>query len=324
MAMELLLAAGAGAGKTVILSPAGVFAALAVVAAASGAESPETGRLLAGGNVSGNDDVVRSATGLWVRDGTVLVDGFAETVSEMHGAQVTSMPFDHAFVQAVNAWTVEKTDGAIDTLIDTPPDGTLLIASAIAFKGLWEHAFDPESTIDAPFMLASGDSVEVAMMQGAARAYGLDGPETVVRLPLDHPGYVVDLLSPGAEPSALFAMPDLIGAKPESVTIALPKFDVAGEIDLLEVLDATRLGAIIRRPLTAALVEPESVGAAIQRVRVAVDEDGVEAAVATAVSTIRASRPLPELRFDSPFHFVIRGPGADVPLFAGYIADPRG
>ena len=323
VAEELLSAAGAGAGRTVILSPAGVFAALAVVAAASGAEMSDAGRLLVGRNVTDNDDVVRSATGLWVRDGTPLVDGFAETVMEMHGAPVTSMPFDSAFVQAVNVWAAENTGGAIETLIDSPPDGALLIASALAFKGLWEHAFDPESTVDAPFTLTSGDSVEVAMMHGTARAYGLDGSAVVVvRLPLEHPGYVVDLLSPGADPSALFAMPGPIETEP--VTIVVPKFDIAGEINLLETLGATRFDAIIRHPLKAALVEPESVGAATQRVRVAIDENGVKAAVATVVSTIRSSHPAPEIRFASPFYFAIRDLGSDVPLFAGYIADPRG
>jgi serpin B len=59
----------------------------------------------------------------------------------------------------------------------------------------------------------------------------------------------------------------------------------------------------------------------IHKTFIAVDEEGTEAAAATAVGMSVTSLP-PEVRFDHPFIFAIRERSTGVILFLGAIADP--
>ena len=69
------------------------------------------------------------------------------------------------------------------------------------------------------------------------------------------------------------------------------------------------------------------IGEVIHKAFVDVNEEGTEAAAATAVTMTKtmAARPLPPFNFraDRPFMFLIRDKGTDSILFMGRVVDPK-
>ena len=68
------------------------------------------------------------------------------------------------------------------------------------------------------------------------------------------------------------------------------------------------------------------IGAVIHQANITVDEEGTEAAAATAVVMVETALPEPEepvvLTFDRPFTFWLRDRGTGAVLFAGRVNDP--
>jgi serpin B len=67
-----------------------------------------------------------------------------------------------------------------------------------------------------------------------------------------------------------------------------------------------------------------SIGRVIHQAFIEVNEEGTEAAAATAVVTRLTSAPMKEIEFraDHPFMFVIQENGAGTVLFVGRVSDP--
>lgn len=114
---------------------------------------------------------------------------------------------------------------------------------------------------------------------------------------------------------------------PRAANVFLPRFRAAMKLDLAEVLDA--MG--VRRAFGDAAdlsgittTDPLSVSAVLHEARIDVDEEGTEAAAATAMAVRAAGLPekVEELRVDRPFLFLIRAAGGEI-VFLGRVADPR-
>jgi len=117
---------------------------------------------------------------------------------------------------------------------------------------------------------------------------------------------------------------DLANTSPSEVSISLPKFKVTCEFELSSVLaemgmshafsDADFSGMTGRKDLFISKV--------VHKAFVDVNEEGTEAAAATAVIMDKSfSRPL-TFRADHPFMFLIRENTTGSVLFVGRIADP--
>jgi serpin B len=72
--------------------------------------------------------------------------------------------------------------------------------------------------------------------------------------------------------------------------------------------------------------EPLFIGAVVHEVFIAVDEEGTEAAAATAVVMAAGAAPAEPVTVvvDRPFLFVIHDVEHGTPLFVGRVSDPRG
>ena len=69
------------------------------------------------------------------------------------------------------------------------------------------------------------------------------------------------------------------------------------------------------------LFQPSYVGKVIHAAKIEVNEEGTEAAAATAIVNLFRSRT-PVFRVDKPFFFVIRDNVYRVPIFMGRVVDP--
>ncbi len=266
-------------------------------------------------------------------------------LQEGYRAEVRELPFDTdpaAAVREINRWVSGATRGLIPE-IATPGNvraqTRLVLANALYFKAEWRIKFTPDSTHLAPFVLPQGERVQVSMMQQTASHRALVGPE-VELLELAYRGD--DLAMTFVLPPRGVALADfearleestlggwLSRLKEQRIKVTLPKFTV--DTDALALGEP--LGSMgVRAPFDATVAdfgdlfeEPVVIDQVLHRARVAVNEEGTEAAAATALfAELSAAREkLLIFTIDRPFLFLLRDLRDGTALFLGRVTDPR-
>jgi len=231
---------------------------------------------------------------------------------------------------AINAWVSEQTKGKIPTILDRMPDETGLVAvNALYFKDRWKQPFDAKETRPSPFYLVGGKKIEVPLMRASDRRFQFrrNNRFVAVELPYTSEGYSLVVITTRDEPAVAKDFSAVGGwltgegfsSLPGEVT--LPRFNASSSFDLMPALKAlglkppNTLPGFSRGQLRLAKVQ--------QRVELAVDEEGTEAAAATAVTTTRAAETeFIKFSADKPFMFALRDPSGLI-VIAGYVAHPQ-
>ncbi len=282
------------------------------------------------------------ANALWGQEGFEFLADFLGLVRESYGAGLNEVDFKGAAEEArktINAWVEKQTRDKIKDLIKPGVLGALtrlVLTNAIYFKGDWASQFDPKRTADAPFTLAGGDKVNVPMMSQKAEFGYMDGDGfQALELP-----YV------GEELSMVVLLPAAGGVKaledrltPENVaawtkglgkvelTVFLPKFKMTWQTELAPVLGAMGMGdafSAARADFSGMTGRKDLfISNVIHKAFVEVNEEGTEAAAATAVvmKLTAVARPL-VFRADHPFLFLIRDTRSGGILFMGRVMNP--
>jgi serine protease inhibitor len=238
-------------------------------------------------------------------------------------------------IAAVNDWVSRRTFGLIPEILTEPIPGASLVAlNALHFKEKWLEAFDPNLTSDQPFHLVGGDIAKMPMMlRGAANlAFRQDDRFVAVALPYKAAGYSLVILTTKGGPAAVAEFAPVanwltgIDFLESLVELSLPKFQTRMTADLLAHLD--RLGLAEGRSPTAFKgfsAEPMDISDVVQKTVITVDEEGTEAAAATAVTATRALRSdTVKMVVDKPFIFALRDDRRGLILLVGYFGGPAG
>jgi serpin B len=231
---------------------------------------------------------------------------------------------------AINAWVSEQTKGKIPTILDKMPGETGLVAiNALYFKDRWKQPFEANATKPAPFRLVGGKAIETQLMRTGDRQFRFrrDNRFIAVDLPYASEGYSLVVITTRDEPavakdfSAVGGWLTGEGFSSLPGEVALPRFNASSSFDLMPALKAlglkppNTLPGFSRGQLRLAKVQ--------QRVELAVDEEGTEAAAATAVTTTRAAETeFIKFSADKPFMFALRDPSGLI-VIAGYVAHPQ-
>jgi len=290
--------------------------------------------------------VLTQANSLWGQEGYSFRTDYLELLSNHFGAGLAEVDFvsdTEAARLRINAWVEDRTNDRIENLI---PRGTidsstvLVLTNAIYFKGDWRTKFDADATYSGSFAMPSGDT-EVPMMR-RVDTYGYAESDIAQVLELPYEGgdlSMVVVLPKDASPAALRALEsslapevlhDLTGALTErKVEVHLPRFkatwgteELADDLRALGIRDAFQPGAADfsgvdgTRDLFISMV--------LHKAFIEVNEEGSEAAAATAVGLARTSVPVPPpvFRADRPFLFMIRDRETSSVLFLGRLATP--
>ena len=283
---------------------------------------------------------------LWVDDELALLPDFVARVGTHFDAEARTLDFaDPATRAVINAWVSDVTSGRIDELLESiPPDVIMYLVNAVYFKGDWRTTFDRERTAPAPFTTLAGDVVQVPMMAGEVGYRVLFREEaTVAELPYGGGAFTaVAVLPPEGESvaqlvesldpqlwaewmAALAVRAEGEDLDSEGILVRLPKIELEWGSDLIEPL--RDLGMIRAFDWRAADFSRLTGGRdlyiqqALQKTFLKVDEEGTEAAAATAVGFGPTSAP-PAASFDRPFILAIRERLSGTILFLGVIADP--
>ncbi len=243
--------------------------------------------------------------------------------------------------QKINRWVENKTSGKIKDLIgreDIDDTTRLILTNAIYFKGDWASKFKKELTRNEPFHTAPSQTVPVPMMRQMGVFPFMENDELqMIELPYAGDDLSMIILLPAGDVQAFGA--GLTPAKLNELRGLLHRREV--EVYLPRFRFESRY--VLNGPL-AALGMPEAfeetvadfsgmtgkidlyISAVIHQAMIEVNEEGSEAAAATAVimstpKSIRREEP-PVFRADRPFIFMILHKSTDSILFMGRLSSP--
>ncbi|MGY6499979.1 MAG: serpin family protein [Acidimicrobiales bacterium] len=282
---------------------------------------------------------------VWGQAGYPFEDAYLDTLARHYGAGLNSVDFVtdwDAARQAINEWVESETN---DRIVDLVPDEAIddqtrmVLVNAIFFKANWLHPFDPDQTTDGPFTLLDGSTATVPTMRQSIRTdYGEGDGWQAVRLPYAGDASMV-VIAPeeGRFTEVVGALDaDRIGQVrarlgDHQVQLSMPRFEVRSTLSLVEALRSLGMVEAFVRPgadsgadLTGITAVRELfVTEAVHQAWVIVDEEGTEAAAATALMIGRTSMPPPAtLTLDRPFVFLIQDDATGSILFVGQVTDP--
>ncbi|QSG01996.1 serpin family protein [Natranaeroarchaeum sulfidigenes] len=292
-------------------------------------------------NNDGEPFTLRAVNDVWGREEYPYRDEFLDTLDEHYGAELRSVPFETdpgAARTEINEYIAEQTEDRIDELLPqnaVDASTVLVLTNAIYFHASWLHQFNEGATEPAEFTALDGETGEVEMMSQEQRfPYAEVDGHQLVDLPYvgNEVSMIVILPAEGEFEAFEEALdPATLGGLLGELstiqgTIELPRFEYESSFALKEVLSA--LGMEVAFDLGSADFSGivEDGGLAISDVWhdafVSVDEEGTEAAAATAVG-MEESAPQDtfEMTVDRPFLFCIRDRPTETLLFVGRVVD---
>lgn len=297
------------------------------------------------GSTSPDSPQLAIANRLWSQKGMTLGADFQKTAKDHYGAGVEPLDFDKAPNPSritINNWVASHTNDKIKDLLAPGvinSDTRLVLTNAIWFKGKWATAFDKSATRDEPFATPAG-SKKVPTMHATMKArYGETKDATVAELPYlsKDPGrklsMVVVLPKDKDGLAKLEAAPQIdawvASLGPAKVNVALPRFKTTQQMSLGDTLQAMGMpDAFDGAKANFKGIHPSIplwISNVIHKAYVDVNEEGTEAAAATAVVIGTESAAVEIIRtftVDRPFAFFIRDEGTGAILFLGRIQDP--
>lgn len=286
------------------------------------------------------------ANALWGQKGYGFLKEYLELVENNYHAALREVDFDHAIEEArqtINQWVEDKTKEKIKDLLKpgTLQQGTtLILTNAIYFKGQWILQFKEEKTKDEPFTLLDGKQIDVPMMNQTDRfGYAEDDNVQVLELPYTGDDLSMVIVLP-RKTDGIGELDKMLTAEKlngwlaklprQKVIVSIPKFKMTCEFSLAKILESMGMPDAFSRAADFSGMTGKQdlfISAVIHKAFVEVNEEGTEAAAATAVTMMRATamppKPDPVFRADHPFIFMIRDMKTGAMLFLGRVMNPQ-
>jgi len=243
-------------------------------------------------------------------------------------------------LKKINDWAAEKTNKKINNLLpkDALSDATrLVLVSAIHFKGSWETPFKKASSKQLDFKTINKKTVKVSFMQGMAKVNLYENEIVqVAEIPYKGDATMIIFL-----PKKEDGFSDLqkqftydnysiwtSNFTKSSVSLIIPKFKIENSFDLEKPLKKMGMKTAFGKKADFSKMTGDQslfISKIVHKAYIEIDEDGTEAAAATAVVMDRKSamNELPTaFRADHPFIFIIKENTTNTILFVGHYVQP--
>eukprot|EP00092_Neocalanus_flemingeri_P019732 GFUD01021372.1.p1 GENE.GFUD01021372.1~~GFUD01021372.1.p1 ORF type:complete len:543 (+),score=83.50 GFUD01021372.1:490-2118(+) len=240
-------------------------------------------------------------------------------------------------VRQINDLVSQSTNGKIEDLLleeDIDELTRLVLINAVYFKAVWKQSFDALETFETGFESPVSGNIATSFMNMEAKVRVLEDPVNGVE--------ILELPYADASKSMLFILPnsstndiasriaginlaDIRKLPKVDTVITIPKFNMKYQTYLKEKMrnlgaddvfsQSANLNGISSQPLFAS--------EGVHQAFIEVNEEGTEAAAATAVVVgLRTARRKRQFFANRPFLFMVYDFSHNVPLFAGKVADP--
>jgi len=285
------------------------------------------------------------ANALWRQKGYAFLKEFTDLLEKNYGAGLDEVDFKKAAEtarQTINQWVEKKTGNKIRELLKPGilnEMTRMVLTNAIYFKGLWESQFKKERTKPAPFTLLNNEKIEVPMMS-QSKKFRYAEHDDVKILELPYKGNDISMLillpvkidglknleaSLTAERLEKWCQPYKM--QETEVIVYLPKFKLTSEFKLGEYLKVMGMTNAFDKTADFSGMTGKKdlfISEVIHKAFVDVNEEGTEAAAATAVILTRSMAMAPQhFNADHPFIFVIRDNASGSILFLGRVMNPN-
>lgn len=241
-----------------------------------------------------------------------------------------------ATVQRINDWVALRTRNLIPSILDGPLSRPGLVAvNALYFKDKWRRPFDPAQTRAEAFHPVGQKPVDAMMMYSPDDRYRFRQNDRFIAAELPYANddfklVVVTTKDRPARAREFSRAAHWLDGKSFSEShglIVLPRLSLSGSADLLRTLDTMGLlPARRRRDAFCKLVAvPQRLSRIVQKTKLKIDEEGTEAAAATAVTAVReaATENYTRMVVDKPFVFALRDKRTGLVLLSGYVGNVR-
>jgi len=239
-------------------------------------------------------------------------------------------------VGRINAWVRQRTRELIPSIIDEAPEEIGLVAiNALYFKDRWRTPFDLARTQPEPFQTASGKPVDVKMMHSPVAKFGFRQDDRFIAAELGYANdafklVVVTTKSTAGRVAEFAAVAGWLGGQEFAMSngeIGMPKLSLTAAEEMLRPLDALGLRTARQMPdaLSGFSAMSLMITRVVQKLDLRLNEEGTEAAAATAVVATRSLGTMGHFRMiiDKPFMFALRDQKTGLILFMGYVNVPE-
>ncbi len=299
---------------------------------------------------SGDNFTLNIANAVWGQHDHPFAENFSRTLSDNYGAGIRTANFKadpETSRNTINEWVADRTEGRITGLI---PEGIIdsltrmVLTNAIYFKAAWLTRFPPPDTRNEPFTLLDGSVIQTPTMSTEEEfAYARGRGYQAVDLPYAGNDVSMTILLPDQGRFQEFeeGMDQETAARIiqemefRQLRLKLPKFRFESRFMLSETLRSMGMteafdpgsadfSGMDGRSCKAGDRECLFIREAVHKAHVSVDEQGTEAAAATAVMmTTESEKPEPiNLFVDRPFIFLIHHHDTGAILFIGRVLKP--
>jgi serpin B len=288
------------------------------------------------------------ANALWLQEGFTFREAFLRTVKDNYNAGLNAVDFDNSRVasQTINQWVEQKTNNKIKNLISPEKldsSTKLVLTNAIYFKGDWQSKFNKSATRVGDFHIPRAQSVQVLFMNKEVQTqdgFGYFEDKTFRGLRMPYKGN--DLSMVVFLPNSIDGLTSLEDAmshdnlkqwlgrlRNEAIEISFPRIKATDEFELGKTLNMMGMHHAFSDDADfSGMTDKEKlqISKVIHQAYVGVDEEGTEAAAATAVAiSLGALHGGPHKNIflaDHPFIFLIQDNRTGSILFMGRIVDP--
>lgn len=273
------------------------------------------------------------ANSIWLEDtiAEYIKSDFLQTNTDYFDAEIYSTPMDSSTIRDVNSWVGQKTDGLIDSILETLPDQTrAILINALLFEAKWQSEYEKSDIKDGSFTNYDGTTAKVDMLCSTETYMSYGGAKGFVR-PYKGGNYALVGLLPPEDTDVYDYIASMTGdtwralwsSRGGSAKVRMPEFKCEADIDLIPLMKQLGITDMFMSnvadfseittatELTCAVFEQKSV--------IEVDRNGTKAA---AVSWGIANDSAADITFhsvvlDRPFVYAIVDCQTGLPMFIG-------
>lgn len=286
---------------------------------------------------------ISTANAFWAHQDYTFLQSYLDLLEKFYMAEAHELNFANNVEAAdtINTWIEEQTNDKIKDMIspDSLSDYTkLVLTNAIYFKGMWSIPFDPDNTYETDFALTSDDNIQVDMMSEGDSDYNYTDTDDLQVIELQYAGDDLSMIVILPKENNVSIAESLLNSGnlatwknslyADEVYVEFPKFKFEKKYSLndllvnMGILDAfiPDVADFSKMDGTHALFISE----AIHQSFVEVNEEGTEAAAATAIIMEATAMPGEPKQFiaDHPFVFLIQHRETGAILFMGRVMNP--
>lgn len=236
-------------------------------------------------------------------------------------------------IKRVNEWVATRTRDLIPSILNGPLSHPGIIAlNALYFKDKWKVPFDRAQTKMEKFHLVGGSSADAAIMYSPDGRYRFRQNDRFIAAELSYASddfklVVVTTKTLPARAHEFALVAGWLGGRDfveQDGLVALPPTTISSDIELLHVLDAMGLAPARSRhdAFRRFSSVPQTLSRVVQKAVLKINEEGTEAAAATAATTLRSTSMdvYTKMIVNKPFVFALREKRTGLVLLNGYVA----